>query len=113
MSKPYSFPKCPVKRVEEIIEGKWSVRILLLLLLESRGFNELQKELEGISANILSQRLKFLQERGLVSKRVYETNPITTFYSLTSKGEEFKGVIDAMAVFGESLKAPTNALNVG
>ena len=107
MSKSYSFPECPVKRVEEIIESKWSVRILLLLLLESRGFNELQKELEGISANILSQRLKFLQERGLVVKRVYETNPISTFYALTSKGEEFKVVIDAMALFGATLTPPT------
>ena len=106
MAKPYHFPECPVKRVEEIIEGKWSVRILLLLLLETRGFNALQKELEGISANILNQRLKFLQERGLVVKRVYETKPISTFYALTEKGQEFKGIIDAMEQFGMTLNAP-------
>ena len=104
MKRDYHFPECPVKRVEEIIEGKWTVRILLLLLQNTRGFNELQKELEGISANILSQRLKFLQELGLVKKRVYETNPITTFYSLSTKGEEFKVVIDAMEIFGQTLQ---------
>ena len=106
MKTDYIFPECPVKRVEEIIEYKWSVRILLFLLIETHGFSELQKELEGISANILSQRLKHLQERGLVEKRVYDTNPITTFYSLTIKGKEFKKVIDAMAEFGLTLQPP-------
>ena len=106
------FPDCPVKRVEEIIEKKWTVRILLLLLQETRGFNELQKNLEGISANILNQRLVFLQERGLILKRVYQTNPISTFYSLTKKGEEFQLVIDAMAVFGQTLKPPVQNLPI-
>ena len=104
MSKSYEFPECPIKRVEEIIEKKWTVRILLLLLIETRGFNELQKELEGISSNILSQRLKFLQERGLVLKKVYHTNPISTFYTLTEKGKTFQGVIDAMETFFENFK---------
>ena len=102
------FPKCPVKRVEEIIEKKWTVRILLLLLEETKGFNALQKNLEGISANILNQRLQFLQERGLILKRTYQTNPISTFYALSQKGEEFHIVIEAMAIFGKTLKAPKN-----
>ena len=106
MMKPYIFPECPVKRVEEIIEKKWTIRILLLLLLETRGFNELQKELDGVSAKILSERLKFLLERGLITKRIYERPNLTTYYSLSKKGEEFKAVIDAMAVFGTDLSAP-------
>ena len=106
MKKDYIFPSCPVKRVEEIIEKKWSIRIILLLLEETKGFNALQKALDGISANILNQRLKHLQERGLIKKKTYQTNPISTFYSLTQQGKEFELIIDAMAKYGETLSMP-------
>jgi len=104
----YTFPECPLKRCEEIIESKWSLRLMLVLLKGTHGFSEITKELDGISAKVLSERLKFFQERGLVTKRSYDTKPITTFYTLTPKGERFQKIIDAMVDFGMDLQFNPN-----
>lgn len=94
---------CPVKMTAEIIEGKWSTLIIRELLYGKKRYSELQRALHGISPKILSSRLKFLEERGLLTRKAFATIPPTTEYALTPLGEKMKDVLLAMAIFGKEL----------
>lgn len=94
---------CPVRKTASIIEGKWTTLIFRELLGGRRRYSELQRNLDGISPKVLAARLRFLAERGLIERSVYDTIPPTTEYALTDKGRKFEQVIRAMASFGELL----------
>ncbi len=100
---------CPVSRCAEIIDGKWTTRIIRDLLSGPRRFSELRRSLDGISPKMLAQRLRFLEDKGLVSRKVYPSVPPKTEYRLTPLGAELKTVIMAMARFGERLKSENTA----
>lgn len=74
--------------LQDILGPKWTLHILRLLSEEPQGFNAIQRELDGLTAPILSQRLKELRCHGLVERMVAETTPPTTTYSLTEQGTE-------------------------
>lgn len=95
--------ECPVRKTAEIIDGKWTSLIIRDLLGGKKRFSELQRSLEGISPKMLSARMRFLEERGIVRKKIYPVVPPHTEYSLTQKGQGLVAVIEAMAAFGASL----------
>ena len=74
--------------LQDILGPKWTLHILRLLSEESYGFNEIQTELSGLTAPMLSQRLKELRCHGLVERTVAETSPPSTTYSLTDQGNQ-------------------------
>lgn len=96
--------QCPVSRSAEIIEGKWTTLIIRELMKGKLRYSEIQQALVGISPKILAQRLRFLEQKGLVKKSIYATVPPTTEYELTSLGHKMQDVLFAMATFGEALK---------
>ncbi|MEF8787367.1 MAG: helix-turn-helix domain-containing protein [Haloarculaceae archaeon] len=74
--------------LQDILGPKWTLHILRLLSEGSKGFNAIQTELDGLTAPMLSQRLKELRCHGLVERTVADTTPPTTTYSLTEQGAE-------------------------
>jgi DNA-binding HxlR family transcriptional regulator len=74
--------------LQDILGPKWTLHILRLLSEGPRGFNGIQHELDGLTAPMLSQRLKELRCHGLVERMVADTTPPTTTYSLTEQGTE-------------------------
>ena len=74
--------------LQDILGPKWTMHILRLLSDGSHGFNAIQSELTGLTAPMLSQRLKELRCHGLVERTVAETSPPTTTYSLTDHGAQ-------------------------
>jgi DNA-binding HxlR family transcriptional regulator len=83
---------CPLYGLLDAIGKKWSLLIIAILGNEGeKGFNELKKELDGISPKTLSETLKKLEELNLVNKKVFETSPPSVRYSLTSDGLELRG----------------------
>lgn len=74
--------------LQDILGPKWTLHILRLLSEGPRGFNAIQRELDGLTAPMLSQRLKELRCHGLVERTVADTIPPTTTYSLTEQGAE-------------------------
>jgi len=74
--------------LQDILGPKWTLHILRLLTEEPKGFNAIQRELDGLTAPMLSQRLKELRCHGLVERMVADTTPPTTTYSLTEQGTE-------------------------
>lgn len=94
---------CPVAKTAELIDGKWTTRIIRDLLTGKKRYSELQHSLTGISPKVLAARLRFLEEEGLITKAVYPVVPPHTEYQLTRRGMKLRAVIGAMARFGRSL----------
>lgn len=94
---------CPVRATAEIIEHKWTTQIIRELLSGKKRFSELERSLVSISPKILSERLRELEGKQIVSRTVFPTVPQTTEYELTLLGKELETVIRAMQQFGALL----------
>jgi DNA-binding HxlR family transcriptional regulator len=92
--------ECPVKKTAEIIEGKWTTLIIRELLSGKKRYSEVQRALETISPKVLTTRLRMLEQRKLITRKVYPTVPPMTEYQLTKTGEKLEAVLNAMAEFG-------------
>jgi len=91
---------CPVAKTLEFVGERWTLLIVRDLLQGARRFQDLQKSLKGIAPNILSDRLKLLEEHGLVRRRFYSNHPPRAEYALTDKGKELGVVVGALASWG-------------
>lgn len=94
---------CPVSATASIIAKKWHpVIIHRLLQLGEMGFNDLKKEVDGISSKVLSESLEDLEEKDLVERNVVSEKPVRVKYSLTDRGKELEPVIAEMADWGRN-----------
>lgn len=93
-------PECPVATAASLIGGKWKLLILRNLRLHPWRFNQLQKDLDGISQKVLTDSLRQLIEDGIVARKDYKENPPHVEYELTSLGEQMLPVITALEQFG-------------
>jgi DNA-binding HxlR family transcriptional regulator len=93
-------PECVVERTLEVIGGKWTTLILRDLLRGTRRFGELRSSLGAVSPKTLTDRLRFLESRGIVERTVYPEIPPRVEYNLTARGRELGAIIDAMAAWG-------------
>lgn len=82
-------PNCPARSFFEKFADKWVLMIIYLLHQHSQHFNELKKNLTGISPKVLSQKLKILERDGFITRTIHENNVIRVEYALTSLGFEF------------------------
>lgn len=99
-----TFTNCPVEYTASIISNKWKIIILRDLLTGTKRYNELTRSVVGISAKVLTENLKDLERDGIINRKVYPVVPPKVEYSLTSKGEELKDVLESMRIFGEKYK---------
>jgi DNA-binding HxlR family transcriptional regulator len=97
--------QCGVHKALKLLGNKWSLVVLYHLCTEPRGFNELQRLIDGISPKVLSDRLKGLIDSELVSKTIFPTNPPTVAYSLTEQGHSLKPIIGSLNEWGEKFLA--------
>ncbi|BDG61518.1 winged helix-turn-helix transcriptional regulator [Caldinitratiruptor microaerophilus] len=91
---------CPIEKTLSVIGKKWTVLILRDLMAGTRRFGELLNSLEGISPKTLSERLKELEEGGVVHRQVFPEIPPRVEYSLTEKGRSLGGILEAMMEWG-------------
>ena len=91
---------CPISHVLQVIDGKWSILILRELFQGKRRTGDFLKALPGISTKTLTQRLRNLEQHGLVTRRMYEEVPPRVEYELTERGRELQPVLNAMYQVG-------------
>lgn len=91
----------PLAEAARVVGKKWFLIILHELAKTPRGFNDLKRAVDGISAKVLSESLSELEERGLVVRRVSSESPIRVEYSVTEKGADLADVFVAMRRWGE------------
>ena len=80
----------------DLLGKRWSALIVQDLIGGSRRFRELLGDLVRINDKVLSQRLKELDERGIIERRLFAEVPVRVEYTLTDKGRGLAGVIHAM-----------------
>jgi len=101
---------CAVAASAEILGAKWTAILVHDLSEGPRRFSELERSCSGISPRTLSERLRVLEEEGILVRRSYAESPPRVEYELTDKGEALLPIIDAMREFGrEWLFAETPA----
>lgn len=96
-----SRPECSVERTLEVIGGKWTTLILRDLLGGTKRFGELRQNLGGIPPKTLSERLRDLEQQGVLRRVQYPTIPPKVEYTLTQKGMALGGIIASMADWGQ------------
>lgn len=87
---------CPVELTLEVIAGRWKVMIIHQLLAGEKRFNQLQRELGGITHRTLAQQLRELEGHGLVLRKDYGEIPPRVEYSLSPLGHSLRPVLQAM-----------------
>ncbi len=92
---------CPIERAVKVLDGKWTLLILRELFTGTKRFGELRSVLQGISAKTLTERLRSLEEQGILSRTVYPEVPVRVEYTLTDYGQTLWPVIDALREWGE------------
>jgi DNA-binding HxlR family transcriptional regulator len=93
---------CPIERTATLIGDRWTPLIVRDLATGCRRFSELQRSLGGISPKTLSDRLRRLEEAGVVTRSCFAEMPPRVEYRLTDKGFALLDVIESMREFGLS-----------
>jgi DNA-binding HxlR family transcriptional regulator len=92
---------CSIARALDVVGERWTLLIVRELLLQGPcRFTDLKNGLPGIAANLLSNRLKELEQAGLVSREDAPPPVATALYALTSNGLALEPVLDALGIWG-------------
>lgn len=94
---------CAIERGMRILGGKWTGSILWHLKDEPVRFNDLSRLVGGASKKMIAERLKQLEEQGLVERKVLDTSPVAVEYSLTTFGSTALKFLDELRLWSESL----------
>ena len=101
MIKKEELPDCPVATTVQIIGNKWKLLILRNLLSRPWRFNELRKDLNGISQKVLTESLRSMESDGIIIRTVYAEVPPRVEYSLSPLGETLRPILDTMCEWGK------------
>ncbi|MEH6944456.1 winged helix-turn-helix transcriptional regulator [Bacillus sp. JJ722] len=101
MKDRYNLP-CNIAQTMNIIGDRWTLLIVHEISIGNCTFNEIKKTLTGISSNLLSDRLKFLEEAELITSSLYSSHPPRYKYTLTESGESLQDVFNAMVIWGKN-----------
>ncbi len=96
---------CPFNATLDLLTGRWTLHILRTLLSGSKRFNEIAQQ-NSINAHTLRERLRDLEEQGVVTRTVISTMPPNVEYSLTEKGSALNRVFEEIAAWGRCYMEP-------
>ena len=85
-----------VRATAALLERRWQLSILYAALLGAERFGEYVEAVGGISARMLTERLRELEEAGLVEREVLPTRPPIVEYRLTERGRKLAPILEAM-----------------
>ena len=106
------WPACPVETTLMLIGDTWKVWILRELVGGTKRFGQLKNAIGGVSQKVLTAQLRDMEEKGLLSRKVYAEVPPRVEYTLTETGYSLRPILDAMCAWGNAYKAK-NAQAVG
>ncbi|MBQ8006292.1 MAG: helix-turn-helix transcriptional regulator [Lachnospiraceae bacterium] len=104
MKTKAELPDCPVATTVSLIGSKWKLLIMRNLLARPWRFNELQKNLEGISQKVLTDSLRSMEADGIITRTVFPAVPPRVEYALSQLGESMRPIIKSMEEWGLEYK---------
>jgi DNA-binding HxlR family transcriptional regulator len=97
--------KCALEYTLDILEGKWTILILRNLASGMKRFGELRRTLYPISPKTLTDRLRMLEEQGIITRTIYSEVPLHVEYELTARGRSLEPIFEAMKIWARSQDA--------
>lgn len=94
-------PRSPLHQAVDLVGDRWTLLIVDALLAGPRRFAEIQDDVVGIAPNILTQRLRTLEQRGLVIARPYSAKPVRLTYELTASAAALAPTLRLLTAWGE------------
>jgi len=91
---------CGIARALDLVGERWAMLVIRDLILGPKRFTDLRESLPGIATNVLTQRLKQLEQAGIVSRRPLPPPAASTVYELTEYGRELEPVLLALGRWG-------------
>jgi DNA-binding HxlR family transcriptional regulator len=104
--RPVHDEECAVACTADIIGAKWTAVLVHDLSEGSRRFSDHERALPGISPRTLSERLRALEQEGILERRSYAESPPRVEYELTAKGRALLPITEAMRQFGHDWLVP-------
>lgn len=103
MNKPEGFRRsaCPIANTLDLVGDKWSLLVIRDMLHGRRTYGQLLDSPEGIPTNMLADRLKRLEDAGIIVSSVYQERPIRYAYALSQKGKDLGEVLVALVGWGK------------
>ena len=98
MLKKAELPECPVAITVQLIGSKWKILIIRNLMQRPWRFNELKRDLTGISQKVLTDSLRSMELDGIVKRKIYPEVPPHVEYSLSDLGKSMEPIIEASSV---------------
>lgn len=105
MRKKSELPICPVATTIQLIGNKWKLLILRNLRVRAWRFNELLRNLDGISQKVLTDNLRALEADGIITRTVFPEVPPRVEYSMSELGRTLDPILDAMQIWGEAYQS--------
>lgn len=99
MSRAYG-QACPIARTLDLVGDRWTLLIVRDLFLGDRRFTEIRKRSPGMPTKMLSDRLKSLEQHGIVERKVYSEHPLRAEYQLTTLGRSLEPIVSAIFEWG-------------
>jgi DNA-binding HxlR family transcriptional regulator len=91
--------ECALSTALDVIGDKWSLLVVRDMCMNKTKYGDFQSSPEGIPTNILANRLRRLEETGIVEKKPYQLKPLRYEYFLTSKGADLLPVLQQLAIW--------------
>lgn len=101
-------PACPVATTVQLIGSKWKLLILRNLRMRPWRFNELRRDLEGVSQKVLTDSLRAMEDDGIITRTVYPEVPPRVEYALSPLGKSMEPILDAMEQWGSAYQKMMN-----
>ncbi len=105
MKKKDELPNCPVATTVSLIGSKWKLLIIRNLMDRPWRFNELRRDLDGISQKVLTDSLRSMEADGIITRTVFPEVPPRVEYALSELGESLRPLIEDMAAWGNAYKS--------
>ena len=102
---------CPIARTLDLVGDKWSLLLIRDMRYGKRTYGELLESPEGIPTNILADRLKRLEEAGIILRSAYQDRPMRYAYTLSEKGKDLGNVLLALVRWGKTHIPGTRTLS--
>ena len=113
-TQPHDFARsnCAVASTLDIVGDKWSLLVIRDLFNGKSTYGEILESGERIPTNILADRLRRLEEAGIIEKSAYQERPVRFAYALTAKGRDMGEILIALVRWGTKHIPGTQALDI-
>jgi DNA-binding HxlR family transcriptional regulator len=105
--------RCGVARALDLVGERWALLVVRELLLGPKRFTDLRAGLPHVSPDILAQRLRELEESGIVRRRTLPPPAGSRIYELTERGQELEPIVLALGRFGSVAPFPPGEAEIG